>query len=366
MKAALIGCGRIGFLLESDPLRYKPCTHWGGARSAGIRINLACDINPERLDAFSAATGIPGASCYDSHLELLRKHSPEFVVIATWTPSHAPICIDAVKNGARVIVIEKPMAPDLSSARKMIRLCEKRGVSLIVNHERRYDPRYRKVKKIIDDGTIGKVRTVHASMLTGGYRGASDAAEGGGPLMHDGTHLVDMVRFLFGDIVRASGEFSREGRSSGFEDRAVAWMKTESGADVFLEAGGSRRYFVFELEISGTLGKIVVGNGYEALFMRRKSRLYTGFHDLAEAAFPGYGKGNCFSELYREAKKALSGRQKEISSSGADGYGAIEAIHAVYLSAHRNGAAVKLPVRPGDVDLGEIFGLTRSGAKKIL
>ncbi len=56
---ALIGCGRIGFMLESDPLRYKPCTHFGGASSAGLRITHACDLNHGRLESFVRASGIP-------------------------------------------------------------------------------------------------------------------------------------------------------------------------------------------------------------------------------------------------------------------------------------------------------------------
>ena len=53
INSALIGCGRIGFMLENDPLRNKPCTHYGGAISAGIKFNYACDINADRLKAFS-------------------------------------------------------------------------------------------------------------------------------------------------------------------------------------------------------------------------------------------------------------------------------------------------------------------------
>ena len=115
-----------------------------------------------------------------------------------------------------------------------------------------------------------------------------------------------------------SSERSRRSRAnsgapaarSGFEDRACAWLKTADGVDIFLEAAGGRDYFVFELEISGTRGKIVIGNGYESLILSRQSRLYTGFRDLAEAPFPAYRRNNCFSELYREAKRALSGRRR--------------------------------------------------------
>ncbi len=356
IKAALIGCGRIGFLLESDPLRYKPCTHYGGAKSAGIKIKYACDINGERLRKFGRLADIPEENLYGDYKKLLREVKPELVIISTWTESHAEIGISAAGSGARVIVCEKPVAPDLAQAGSLLKACDRRSVKLIVNHERRYDPRYIKVKEMIDSGRIGAVKTVHASILTGGYRGRSDIREGGGPLLHDGTHMVDIIRFLFGEISTVSGAISRESRAAGFEDRAAAWLRTEGGIDIFLEAGGSRRYFVFELSISGTEGKIVIGNGYQHLYMNAKSKFYTGFNDLTERAFPSVKGMNYFRREYIEAGDIINNKSDKISSSGADGYKELEAIHAIYLSAQIK-KEVRLPVKPGRIDLKKIFNL---------
>ncbi len=353
---ALIGCGRIGFLLETDPLRYKPCTHYGGASAAGLAVTHACDIDPGRLARFGATARIPDDNLFGDYRDLLAAARPAMVIIATWTESHERIAVEAARAGASLIVLEKPMASSIDGCRAIIEQCRRSGTTVIINHERRYDNRYRKAREIIARGRIGRVMTVHASILTGGYAGPSDPAEGGGPLLHDGTHLVDMVRYLFGEIASVEGEFRRDGRSRGFEDRACAWLKTGSGTDVFLEAGGGRDYFVFELAISGTRGKLIIGNGYESLHLGKKSRLYSGFRDIAEVPFPHYRKNNCFHELYREAKKALAGFT-QVSSSGSDGCRALEAIHAVYLSSSLNGKRVSLPLEPGAVDLEKIFGL---------
>jgi predicted dehydrogenase len=353
---ALIGCGRIGFLLENDPLRNKPCTHFGGASSAGLTITHACDIGRERLSRFGTAAGITGENLYEDYRLLLRTVRPRMVIIATWTESHERIAIEAARNGAKVIILEKPMASSLTGCRAIIDECRQNGTAVIINHERRFDGRYRTVKEMIARGRIGLVKTVHASILTGGYAGPSDPGEGGGPLLHDGTHLVDMARFLFGEIASVQGEFQRSGRSTGFEDRACAWLKTAGGVDVFIEAGGGRNYFVFELEISGTLGKIVIGNGYESLLLSRESSHYTGFRDLAEAPFPRYRSGNCFTLLYREAKKALAGTEP-LTSTADDGYRALEVIHAAYLSSYLDRKALMIPVAPRSIDLKKIFSL---------
>ena len=197
--------------------------------------------------------------------------NPKMVIIATWTESHDTIAIEAAKSGAKVIILEKPMASSLEKSRKIIDECKKRKVALIINHERRYDNRYRNLKKIITSGKIGEVMTVLASILTSGYNGKSNLDEGGGPLLHDGTHLIDIIRYLFGEITTVEGEFTRKTRKKGFEDRALAWLKTKNNIDIFLEAGGNRKYFIFELEISGTEGKIIIGNGYEKIYTNRKS-----------------------------------------------------------------------------------------------
>lgn len=354
---ALIGCGRIGFLLEYDPLRYKPCTHFGGATAAGLQISHACDKNIERLTKFAGISDIPEENCFTDYRKLVQNVNPSMVIIASWTETHADIGILACQNGTRIIICEKPITSNLPDAKKLIKTAQKNNVDLIINHERRYDSRYRTVKKLLDNGRIGEIKTVYASILTSGYYGNSDIEEGGGPLLHDGTHMIDIIRYLFGEIQSVEGEIERNTREKGFEDRAIAWLKTENGIDVFLEAGGNRDYFAFELDISGTEGRIIIGNGYEHIFNSRKSRLYTGFKDLKEKSFPKIKSINCFKKVYDEAKTILNGTKIDISSQGSDGYKALEAIHAVYLSSHQNRKKIELPVNPKKIDLKEIFKL---------
>ena len=113
--------------------------------------------------------------------ELLRTRA------RTWSSSppgprrHEPIAIEAARSGAKVIVLEKPMAPSLRDCRAIIDECAGAGPPLIINHERRYDNRYRKVKDMIARGVIGEVKTVHASILTGGHRGGSVRGTGRRP-----------------------------------------------------------------------------------------------------------------------------------------------------------------------------------------
>lgn len=359
-KTALIGCGRIGFMLEDDPLRAKPCTHFGGALSAGVKVTHACDINNERLKKISERSGLPDTSLYTDYKKLLADALPDTVIIATWTGSHAEIAEAAINSGVKTIVIEKPVASCADEAKRLALLASEKGASVIVNHERRFDSRYRKVKELIEKGVIGRVKSAKASILTGGYRGSSSTSEGGGPLLHDGTHMVDLIRFFFGEINSVSGRFFREGRDSGFEDHAAAMINAGDGVIVFLEAGGSRKYFQFEIEISGTDGKIIIGNGTAALFKAVKSRFYRGFNDLIETDFPVIKKNNCFTELYMYVKKTASGIVLPPVSTAEDGFRSVEAIDAIYMSSYKNGKEIALPSGFSMKDVKKIFGLKKS------
>jgi len=329
---AIIGCGRIGFLLESDPLRYKPCTHYGGTKAAKLAITHACDINQDRLHHFSKISGIPQSHCYTDYQTLLQKEKPDCVIIASWTQTHAPIGIAAAQNGAKVIVCEKPIASDLRQAKALIDACNKHNTTLIINHERRYDYRYNFVKKLIAINEIGSISSVHGFVFTPSK--AHQPGSGGGPLLHDGTHLVDIVQYLFGNITQVQGFTTRYTKDSLYEDYAIAHCITTSGIHVTLEAGGHRDYFMFELQIVGTKGKIVIGNGYLHLYKPVKSKLYTGFKDLIPKSIMPKGKPDYFVKLYKEAKKCLH-TPSHVTSSGYDGYKALEVIQAIYRSAEK-------------------------------
>jgi predicted dehydrogenase len=331
-KIALIGCGRIGFLLEADPLREKPCTHYGGALSCDIKITHACDANQDRLDKFAQVASLGRECRYKDHSELLQKIRPEMVIIATCAESHHEICIDAAIAGAKVIILEKPLALTLEQGRDIVEKCRSNSVVLFINHERRYHSRYITAKKIINEGQIGIVKTVYAVVLTGSPKSPKAKSEKNheGPLLHDGTHLIDIIRFLFGDISLVNAKIEKNPTNDS-EDRAAGWMITTSGIDIFFESGGGRKFFQFELEISGTDGKITIGNGYARLYRPKKSVFYTGYNDLMEEDFPKFNQINCFTGLYREAKQALS-ETIIPTSSGIDGYKTMEIIDAIYRS----------------------------------
>ncbi|HNX58352.1 MAG TPA: Gfo/Idh/MocA family oxidoreductase [Spirochaetota bacterium] len=350
--ATLIGCGRIGFILENDPLRNKPCTHFGGMKKNRIHLAGACDIDTKRLDHISRLADLSTDHLHTDYRKALARPT-DIVTVSTHTDTHAEIVTAAAESGCRVIICEKPIAHDVRAARRMIDACRANKVHLMINHERRFDPRYRTVKRLIERGAIGEIVSIRGILPTHGFNGKSRASLGGGPLLHDGTHLLDIISFLAGKIVKVDGRFSRIGRSAGFEDHAWALLETETGIPAQISVGGGTKYFGFGVEVFGTTGKIEIGNGFNRLFRMTRSKYYKGFFDLTETAFPAY-KGNCFSELYREAKH-IAQHGGNTQSSGEDGLAALEAIHAIYLSGSRR-KEVSIPLQE-TINIKKIFAL---------
>ena len=354
-KIVLIGCGRIGVLLEDDPLRSKPATHIGGIQfllknhntPKNLILSAVCDIDSNRLSQCMKKYQIEKG--YSHYKEIILAEKPDIVIIATWTSSHKDIAVFAAENGVKGIVLEKPIAVSIRQAHEIIHTCNLHNVKLVINHERRWDCLYRKTAEIISSKTLGELKTIYANVLSrsaprGDWKNVLNEA-GGGPLLHDGTHLVDMIRYFAGDIASVSGHVTREDPSFGTETTATAFMQTQSQVNIFLEAGGMRDYFNFEIDLHFERGRIRVGNGISDYFTTQNSGRYTGFYELIKTPFPSFIRNmNPFTGALLEVIDAIE-KDTQPFSSGIDGLRAIEIIFAVYYSASLGGKKISLPLK---------------------
>ncbi|MBI2569582.1 MAG: Gfo/Idh/MocA family oxidoreductase [Candidatus Schekmanbacteria bacterium] len=362
-RAALIGCGRIGSLLEDDPLRGKPCTHAGAMSALADRLALValCDVDAARLAAAGERWGVP--ALYRSAAEMLAAERPDIVVVAAPTRLHAALTMEASRCGARGVLCEKPLAWSVDEARKMIRHCRERGTALLINHERRFDPHFRLARRLIRDGQIGPVRSLVGKVVTAFGKDLAQGVRadawrcpdedgdlvGHGPLAHDGTHLIDAIRFLTGAEVSWVSARVDVDSAARIDHSAAALLELTGGAHVFLEAGGRRDYFEFSLEVDGRDGRLRIGNGIWELALGQTSARYTGFRDLVPGQPPAPSAdeqlaANPWVGAVAELLDAVDGG-REPESSGADGLAALSVIAAIHQSA-RTGRPV-LMEHPG-------------------
>ena len=338
-KTGIVGCGRIGSLLEEDPLRGKPCTHAGGFSALPTtHLSAGCDIDPERLQKFGKRWNV--TRLYSDYRDMLEKENLDILCIATWTPLHANMTLEATQAGVKGIFCEKPIATNLKQAREMVRVCQKKNIPLIINHERRWDAYYQQARKLILSGKIGEIKTLIGNALSWKPGKLTVSDHGGGPLFHDGTHLTDLLLFFGGPVAWVSGHETRPGGKKYIEETASAMLGFKNGAIGFIEGGGARKYFNFELDIQGSEGRILIGNAGRELYVTKKSHRFTGFQELEKITFPEPKKFESpFIGGAREMLRTLRTGKAGVST-GKDGLRALEIISAVYQSAQQKGKRV--------------------------
>lgn len=254
LRAAIIGCGKIS----------RP--HARAYREVGAtELIAAADISDAARNRFAVDFKLD--RLYSSAEEMLENEKPDIVSICTWPPHHADLTIAACNAGARAVLCEKPMAVHLADADRMLDAAQENGTLLCINHQRRFTPRYTRAKEFIDDGAIGLVTHVTAIC--------------GGDLLTDGTHLIDLIRFLLGDpkiewvfggidrtkrqnvdVVRGMGfaEWLTSGTRYGHhvEGGALAVIQFAGGIRANLEIGSIARPGYQKFVINGLDGRIEI------------------------------------------------------------------------------------------------------------
>ena len=163
IKTAIIGCGRIGFSLEEDPLRYKPCTHLGAVKKLSKKHNLklisSCDIDITRAEYAIEFLGrkVAGEAAVTDDYRRVIKQSPELLIIAASTDVHYEILKQAFNAGIPKVIVEKPVAETKTQARKLLQAFENAKSKVWVNYERRYADKYISLRKDILKEKYGRV-----------------------------------------------------------------------------------------------------------------------------------------------------------------------------------------------------------------
>jgi len=191
-RAALIGCGGKGKdhanTLVKDNL---------------VDLVALCDIREEALQDFQKAYGV--SALYTDYREMLEREKLDLVVISTQAPQHHALTIAAAEYGCHILC-EKPMAVTLQEADEMIAACDKAGVRLSINHQKRASAYNDYVKQLIAKGEIGELILILAHDKGGRKAGNS--------MMEMGTHLFDWVHNFAGDVSWASAHITTDMREA--------------------------------------------------------------------------------------------------------------------------------------------------------
>jgi predicted dehydrogenase len=280
LRAAVIGTGRIGYMLQHDKKREQPASHAAALKTnKHISLIAGCDIDEERLSLWKKH--YPRTSCYTSAAALMQKENPDLVVVAVSEQAHTEVALTVIKHRPRLIILEKPVGPNLAAAERIRKAAVRCHVPVCVNHERRFSLDYLTAAELIRNKELGDLCTVSAHLQNSTPIWTSSCAQTGDcSLIHDGTHLIDTLHFLLSCHLKKP-VVDRVIKNKRSEVRLLNMHYTlRKKFLLYLELNGSSRFFDFEICLNGSEGKLVIGNGYLKLYKKAPSPYYTGFYSL--------------------------------------------------------------------------------------
>ena len=246
-RVAIVGCGLIG------QKRSKAM--------AGARVTVCADLRRDRAEAL--ARTVPGAVATDDWHAAVVRDDVDIVVVATVNDSLAEISRAAVAAGKHVLV-EKPAGRSVAEIDAVMAAARTRGSRVRVGFNHRYHPALQKARELFEAGALGEMMFVRGRYGHGGRPGydaewrADPAVSGGGELIDQGVHLIDLARWFLGDFTNVSGFAHTYFWDMPVDDNAFLLLRTARDQAAFLHVSCSEWKNLFSLEIYGRDAKLQI------------------------------------------------------------------------------------------------------------
>lgn len=306
MKTAVIGLGAI---FE---------THLAAIKNGGFTTLCAvCDIKQEKIDAALLKIADEKVKGYTDYKEMIDREKPDVVHICTPHYLHRDMAVYALEAGCHVY-LEKPAAMNAEQANEIVEASERCGKKVCVSFQNRVIPTNAMAKEIVDDGRYGKLLGIRAEMTwsrggayytESGWRGTWEK-EGGGVLMNQSIHTLDLMYYLGGKVKDMEGSVALR-RNKGVievEDTAEATIWFENGAEgIFYATNCNFKDSSVQIELFFENGNLFLYR--DTLYLVTPSGLekLTDNHDYSAAA----GKacwGNGHTMMMKRFYDALEGQ----------------------------------------------------------
>jgi predicted dehydrogenase len=245
MRVAIIGCGFVG---------------QKRARAlAGCRLVACADAIQARAEA--VARLVPGAQPLCQWRDVVGRQDVDIVIVSTTHDALAEIALAAISAGKHVL-LEKPGARRASELDPLIEAAERAHVLVRVGFNHRYHPATRTARELVESGALGELMYVRGRYGHGGRTGydkewrANPALSGGGELIDQGVHLIDLARWFLGDFVDVYGFVHTDYWQIPVEDNSFMLLKTAQRQVALLHASWTEWKNLFSFEVFGRRGKL--------------------------------------------------------------------------------------------------------------
>jgi predicted dehydrogenase len=246
----IIGCGRMGYK-RAEALKKFP------------QAKLVAVADSNLSSALNLAGTYGCASAVSDWPQIMLDERINTVLVCTTNDLLAPITLDAIKKGKNVLV-EKPAARNLEELAEVISEYEKSGrqncVKVGFNH--RFHPSFSKAKEIIAAENIGDIMFIRARYGHGGRLGyekewrSQPEISGGGELLDQGVHVIDLGKYMLGDFSKVSGQCYTMFWKSPVEDNCFALIETPKGQVLDLHVSTTQWKNIFSMEIFCKTGQL--------------------------------------------------------------------------------------------------------------
>jgi predicted dehydrogenase len=247
LRVGIVGCGLIG--------RKR------AAALAGARLVACADVDGSRVETLARAH--PGAAAAASWQDLVARDDVDLVVVATTNDALADVSVAAVEAGKHVLV-EKPAGRTVAEIDRIAAAARRHGKLVRVGFNHRYHPALQEARQIVDAGTIGPLMFIRARYGHGGRVGyerewrADATRSGGGELIDQGVHLIDLSSWFLGPFADVDGSAHTYFWNMAVDDNAFLRLTSPAGQVAFLHVSCTEWKNLFSFEIYGRSGKLHV------------------------------------------------------------------------------------------------------------
>ncbi len=319
-------------MTEPQPLNFGIIGAGGIAQSYAQAFGLTklgkvvavADTRPEAARAMAEGLGCP---TYTSHEALAETVKCDCIIICTPPATHPEICTHFLERGVHVLC-EKPLCPGVEEARKIVNTAEKAGVVLTMASKFRYVEDVIRAKSIVASGILGEIilfENAFTSRVDMSNRwNSKPAISGGGVLIDNGTHSVDIMRYFLGPIAEVQAVEGKRVQGLAVEDTVRIFIRSVDGVMGSIDLSWSlNKELDSFIDIYGSRGTIRVG-WRESKYRQSSSPDWVVFGK-------GYDKVQAFKRQIENFCKAIQ-REELLLITAEDAIASVEVIEAAYKS----------------------------------
>lgn len=322
---------------------------WVGEKRARVisehphsELVAVADIELQRAQKLAVEFGAPNCRVTNDAYELTRANDLDVIVVSTINKFLAPFSIAALENKKHVLS-EKPLGRNVAEAQAMVRAANDAGRVLKTGFNHRHFPHIQEMVQQFKNGAIGEAMYARIIYGHGGRPGYENEwrmkpeLSGGGHLMDQGIHSVDLARYLLGDITRVFADMPTLFYPTDVEDNVFALMWTENGRIAQFHAGLTQWKNRFEVELGGTNGTLRAEGrsghyGVSRLILhQRNPRGGKPAETIWEFDDSDPSWGNEWAEFLDALRHG-----REPMANGVEGLRAMEIVQALYQSARES------------------------------